>query len=399
MKKVKFLATMIAAATVLFTSCKKDNLSNINDNQSDLSSVINENGQNPDEAALSETLSGRRNGGHYVYTESNDMEQNRILVYEEQADGTLVPDGMVLSGGTGNGGGLGSQGAVILDENHKWLFAVNAGSNSISSFKVQNDGSLVLKHTVSSFGMMPVSLAVNKSLLYVVNAGTNNIHGFKVNGNGNMTSISGSDRPLSASPAAPAQISFGPNGKWLVVTEKATNKISRFNLDGGGAANPAIVTASVGQTPFGFSFSQDKYMIVSNAVGGAANAGSCTSYKTATGGTFSDINGAVGNNEGAPCWVAMTAFGRFAFVTNTASNSISSYYVGTNGQLFLVSGIAATSGDGPLDLVVSSDNKCVYALCGRDHTIFQYKRTPLGGLAGNGFISSLPAHAAGLAEY
>ncbi len=390
---------MFAATIVLVTSCMKDKFDAPATVGKDLASQVNEKGQNPDELALfNDNLSSRRNGGHYVYIESNDSVQNRILVYEEQNDGSLVMDGMALSGGSGNGGGLGSQGAVVLDENHKWLYAVNAGSNSISSFKVNNDGSVTLKNTVSSYGTKPVSLCVRNSLLYVVNSGTSNIHGYTVSGNGNMSSITGSDKPLSASGAGPAQISFGPNGNWVVVTEKATNNITRYNLNGAGAAGAAITVASNGQTPFGFSFARDKFMIVSNAAGGAANAGSCTSYRT-NGGAFNSINGVVANNQSAPCWVATTNYGRFAFVTNTASNNISSYYISEDGELYLVNGAAAVSGGGPIDLVVSSDNKCVYALCGVDHTIYQYKRTFLGGISSNGFIGGLPASAAGLAEY
>ena len=400
MKTKKSIALgMFAGTIILATSCMKDKFDSPSTGDKDLVSMINEKGQNPDELSLStENLSSRRKDGHYVYLESNDSVQNRILVYEEQNDGSLVADGMTPSGGKGNGGGLGSQGAVILDENHKWLYAVNAGSNSISSFKVNNDGSLTLKNTVSSFGIKPVSLCVKKSLLYVVNSGTSNIHGYTVSGNGNMNSITGSDKLLSTSGAGPAQISFGPNGNWLVVTEKATNKITRFNLNGAGAAGPAIVSTSNGPTPFGFSFAQDKYMVVSNAAGGAAHAGSCTSYST-TGGTFNSLNGIVNNNQSAPCWVAITNYGRFAFVTNTASNNISSYYINGDGALYLVNGAAATSGAGPIDLVVSSDNKCVYALCGADRTIYQYRRTFLGGISSNGFIGGLPANAAGLAEY
>ena len=399
MKRIKLVAGILVMGSIYFSSCRKDNLEFNQIPPSDLNTMMDEKGQNPDEVAIAEGVDKKNKGEHFVYSESNDPQKNYILIYEEQADGTLKPDGMVSSGGNGNGAGLGSQGAVILDENHKWLFAVNAGSNSISSFKVQNDGSLVLKHTVSSFGNLPVSLTVNNSRLYVVNAGSDNIHGFKVNGNGTMTSIPGSDRPLSASPAGPAQISFGPDGKWLVVTEKATNKILRFDINGAGSLDPGIATPSVGQTPFGFNFSQNKFMIVSNAAGGAAGAGSCTSYKFSNGGTFNDINGAIGNNEAAPCWVAMTAHGRYAFVTNTASNSISSYFVDKNGQLFLINGIAATSGAKPLDIVVSSDNKSVYVLCGGDHTMYQYKRGRLGRLVDNGFLSGLPSYAAGLAAY
>lgn len=72
-----------------------------------------------------------------------------------------------MSGCSGTGKLLGSQGALELDKNNKWLFAVNEGSNSVSSFKVQDDGSLTLAHTEGSKGKTPVSLSVHDNMLYV----------------------------------------------------------------------------------------------------------------------------------------------------------------------------------------------------------------------------------------
>ncbi len=401
MKQFKFLVATIATGAVLtLSSCKKDNFQADNPEQSDLKTMMKESGQNPDELALSSNQmnAARHHSDPYVYTESNDLDSNRILVYEEHPDGTLTTDGMATSGGQGNGMGLGSQGSVILTDDHKWLFAVNAGSNSISSFKVDNDGALTLKHTVSSYGNTPVSVCINNNKLYVVNSGSSDIQGYRVNANGTMTPINGSHQMLSAANAGPAQISFGPNGNWVVVTEKMTNKISRFNLNGAGASGAAVVTASTGQTPFGFSFAQNKYMIVSNAAGGAPNAGSCTSYGSRNG-SFNPINGSVANAQSAPCWVSTTAFGRYAFVTNTGSNNISSYYINPSGQLYLVSANPTASGMAPIDIVVSRDNMYVYALCSADHTIYYYSRTQYGGISLIGHIEGLPAHAAGLTEY
>src|SRR5262249_16257162 len=62
-----------------------------------------------------------------VYTESNAVDGNVVLVYERSLDGRLRAAGAVKTGGTGTGSGLGSQGAVALSDNERWLLAVNAG--------------------------------------------------------------------------------------------------------------------------------------------------------------------------------------------------------------------------------------------------------------------------------
>ena len=81
---------------------------------------------------------------------------------------------------------LGSEGAIAINKDHTLLFAVNAGSNSVSSFKIKNDGSLELKYTVSSGGTLPISVCVHDNLLYVVNSTTANIRGFALGSNGSL---------------------------------------------------------------------------------------------------------------------------------------------------------------------------------------------------------------------
>src|SRR3989442_14619789 len=101
--------------------------------------------------------------------------------------------------------GLSSQGAVIVSDDHQLLFAVNAGSNSISSFRIRPDG-LELVNTAPSAETMPTSVAFFRGLLYVLNAGVpNNVSGLTVDRDGNLTPLSGSSRPLSARATGPAQ--------------------------------------------------------------------------------------------------------------------------------------------------------------------------------------------------
>ncbi|MEP7169345.1 MAG: beta-propeller fold lactonase family protein [Bacteroidota bacterium] len=401
MKRKNQLAGIIAAALILtFSACKKEN-NFTNPGTSTTASgddMISERGQNPDEEILSASGENERHSNNgFVYTESNDVAHNSILCYKQHADGHLSYESTTMSGGAGNGAGLGSQGAVVLDEHHAWLYAVNAGDNSVSSFEVHSDGSLMLAHTTSSGGTTPVSVTTHHNLLYVVNAGSDNIKGLQIGAGGSLTDIAGSMQSLSITGAGAAQISFSPNGYYLYVTEKATNMITTFHVNGSGVAGAGASMASVGQTPFGFEFARG-FMVVSNAAGGAAGAGSATSYSGTNSGNLNDVNGAIANNQAAPCWVAVTHHGRFAFTTNTATDNISSYYVAPSGGLYLIHS-AIPSGDAPIDMVIAGNNYYAYTLCAADHTIREYNRTFLGGLNLNGSISNLPDHAAGLAAY
>ncbi len=416
MKKINYLKVIIVI-TIIFTSvsCSKNadkNITQPNQQKVSMEDMMAEKGANPDEVAIttqsesntnlsadkSESKNKNRNE-HFLYTESNATGTNEILMYEIRRNGSLHLDGTTASGGAGTGKGLGSQGALVLDKNHEWLFAVNAGSNSVSSFKVHDDGSLTLAHTESSGGTNPNSVSVYGNLLYVLNHGSDNIHGLRIEEGGKLTSIEASTQALSGTGTDAPQISFTPNGDWLIVTEKATNNISSFKITNNGSAWPGVVTASAGPTPFGFDFARDHFMVVSNAAGGAAGAGSATSYIIGGNGVPHAINGAVANHESAPCWTAVTQYGRFAFLTNTASNSISSYYVAPWGDLYLVQQVAASTDNGPVDIVVAKNNYYVYELNGKAGTIGEYHRTFFGGLESMGTASGLPSAATGLATY
>ncbi|MDZ4711790.1 MAG: beta-propeller fold lactonase family protein [bacterium] len=401
METKKFLsAAIILLVAFVFSSCSKEdsNVVSWNGTSTNTSSEtpdVSENGENPDESTLSLDNDNPSNLG-YIYLQSNDASLNSVLVYKQNNNGTLTLQSTVSSGGNGSGGGLGNQGAITTNKNEKWLFAVNAGSNSVSSFRILNSGNINLAHTIMTGGIRPVSVTSHNRIIYVVNAGSDNISGFRVGNGGSLTAIAGSVQSLSSTGSGAAQISFAPNGDYLYVTEKATNKITIFPVNNNGVAGAGSSISSTGQTPFGFELARDKYLVVSNAAGGAPGLSSTTSYNGVNTGNLSPVNGAVGNNQAAACWVAITKHGRFAFVTNTASDNISSYYISLNGGLYLIQA-AIASGDAPTEIIVADDNKFVYALNSASHTISSYRRTLLGNLNLIGTTTGLPNSATGIA--
>ena len=72
-----------------------------------------------------------------VFTQSNESSGNRVMAFERDDDGELSAADPVATGGTGSGDSLGSQSALVLSENHHFLFVVNAGSNDVSAFAVR----------------------------------------------------------------------------------------------------------------------------------------------------------------------------------------------------------------------------------------------------------------------
>src|SRR5262245_57767217 len=77
-----------------------------------------------------------------VFTMSNASAGNAVLAFSRAADGSLRALGSFTTGGNGTNAGLGNQGGLALDEEGRTLVVVNAGSNDITAFRVDEDGSL-----------------------------------------------------------------------------------------------------------------------------------------------------------------------------------------------------------------------------------------------------------------
>lgn len=333
-----------------------------------------------------------------VYTTTNATAGNAVLVFDRLADGRLVPLVSVPTGGVGTGGGLGNQGALVLARQERFLLAVNAGSNTLSVFAVRNRG-LRLIDVEPSGGVRPVSVTVYGGTVYVLNAGSDTIAGFHLAWDGRLRPVPGSTRALSGADTGPAQIAFSPDGDVLMVTEKATNRIVTFPVDHEGLAGEALVQNSNGQTPFGFAFGKRGQVFVSEAFGGAPDASATSSYEVDDAGVLSTISASVGTNQTANCWVVVTPNGRYAYVTNTGSGTISGYRIGFGGELALLDddGRTGVTGGGPIDLALSDSGRFLYSLVTGTNSIAAFRVHTDGSLSALPFVAGIPAGANGLA--
>jgi 6-phosphogluconolactonase len=332
-----------------------------------------------------------------VYALTNAPSGNAVMVWDRADDGSLTAAGSYATGGLGSGAGLGSQGAIILSQNNRWLFAVNAGSNEISVFQVDDHG-LTLTDKVASGGTLPTSLTVDHDLLYVLNAGgSGNITGFVINQRGQLTPIADSTRVLSGGATAPGQVSFSPDGELLIVTERATNLIDTFVVDYDGLATGPISQASSGATPFGFAFSKRGDLIVSEA-NGAPGGSAASSYAVDDAGNLELVSGSVATNQGAACWVVITKNGRYAYTSNAASGSISGFGIGRDGSLSLLNadGRTGVTGGNPSDMALSHNSQYLYVRIGRTGSIGTFAVQSDGSLQPLAGANGLPANSAGL---
>jgi 6-phosphogluconolactonase len=317
--------------------------------------------------------------GH-VYVNDNTAVSNTIGAFDRHADGTLTraAGSPFAAGGAGTGTVTGSQGALQVTADGRYLLAVDAGSNQISVLRIRSDGSLrpVAGSPVWSGGIEPVSIAAHENLVYVANEGDHvtgsNYTGFTLNERGNLTPIWGSTFSLSNT-ANPGDILFNSTGTHLIGIEVGTTDPSTFLIDSFVVHHNGRITPASGSPfpaeaagPFGSEFSpaNPSRLYVSNAHGGAGN-GSVSAFKVAVKGGLTPIAGSpYTDGQTAPCWVEISHDGRYLFTVNTGSTSISSYRIRADGSLSYLSTATFSSGTGirPFDARLDPAGRHLYVV-------------------------------------
>jgi 6-phosphogluconolactonase (cycloisomerase 2 family) len=360
---------------------------------------------------------GNQAAPNALYTTTNNPSGNAVIMYTRHSDGTITQTGSPVATG-GNGAAseppfgfpiVDSSGSTNITPDGRLLFVVNAGDNSVSSFRTTSAGPVLVSH-VSSGGTLPISLTSHGNLLYVVNETSANIKGWTFDSSGHLTPIAGSVESLSVpfnptnppDPTKPtgvaAAIGFSPNGHQLVVTIRGlpapNGTIDVFSVDWHGAAGPAVGHQSPTPNPFGFSFAGQNNLLVSDAgfvatpSGSAANPsdsppnpadpsqffGSAASFSLSPSGALK-FKGDYPDGGRAACWLVVSKDGRYAFASNTLASpagspagigsgqgAISTFAISPHGRLTLLGQTNASPGGFPGDEAVSSDGKFLYVL-------------------------------------
>jgi 6-phosphogluconolactonase len=357
---------------------------------------------------------------------------------------------------------LGSQGALALDKGHHRLFAVNTetlASNgydcqegTITSFLVRDNGRLTFADRVASGGLYPNSLTISYDLLYVLNAGgpgltpacigtSPNISGFKADVHGKIKPLANSRQPIDpgpldgtgsflncdpggfspaalfycglnppAFPRSAAKVGFTPAGNQLVVTVKGTNTIYVFGVGRDGRAGTPTLTQAPGPsqpTYFGFTFDKAGHMIVTEPFGTSptipnGTASSVSSFAISPTGTLQAISTDIANGQALSCWVALDPTGQYAYVSDNGNGKISTYSVGSDGSLTLLTAISAVATN-PNDLAIAHNGATsyLYSLDAGDGTVGAFQINLDGSLTSLGTVGGLPVNsgAQGLAAY
>ncbi len=340
-----------------------------------------------------------------VYAMTNAADNNEVVAFRRRTNGTLVRIRSYATGGEGTGvreitgatpqdgiDPLASQGSLALSRDGRFLFAINAGSGSISSFRVAASGALDLADVEPSNGGIPNSLGTFGSLLYVSNVRDpsqsygSNITGFRIETDGRLTRIAGAVASLSTIDAQPACVAITPDGRQLIVSELTTNSLTVFPINGDGTLDVATVNSSSGAGPFGSVFLSTGVLLVAEA---GTNA--LSSYGVGIDGSLIPISRSVPSGQAATCWVVVSRDERYAYTSNTGSGTISIYRV-TNGVVALMESVPSIPNiaAGPIDSGVSRGGTNFYVLNGARGSITAFRIRSDGQLTRLQTIGGLP---------
>ncbi len=387
-----------------------------------------------------------RRGGN-LYMQTNEV-RNTIVHYRWSASGTLTEVERVPTGGAGSGelspiyhvkrpNDFEGAGSVILTADRRFLFATNAGDNSVSSFAVsEDDGELALVDTkrtgnATSGGAKSLAYAPSSRTLYVLHTfGPDHLRLMSVDAKGKLTA-----RPEQYSVnttdwtnRGPTMAVLSPDGKFLVVGTTFDELPSRTNPDGSlilwiphkdgalhiiasnapdpdgivvfpvgedGALGEASFYDARGASPFYIAFlhNQPDTFVVGYAIGNGVSIGKVDANGKITVSAPVTLDTSAGRPSEL-CWLAVSPNDRWVFTTNFGYSDISSYRIDGNvlsiakdpatpkvpgdGTFRAIDGVVSS---GPSDSWLTPDGAFLYQIYGNVSKLVGYATRPDGSLA------------------
>ncbi|MEJ7740822.1 MAG: hypothetical protein WKF97_25675 [Chitinophagaceae bacterium] len=364
-----------------------------------------------------------------LYMQTNGV-NNEIIYYTRMEDGSLKENQRIATGGAGSGTFkpiTGQESApnafegvksVILSADHKWLFTTNGGNNSVSSFKVADDGKLTLSDVQPtgqpvmgrSGTAKSLAFAENTQTLYVCHSfGPDHIRMFSVM-NGKLLRKGSASTVNTAlkNDRVPTEVVLTPDNKFLLV-DILFDKRPGMNPDGTPAlavantsdkdglvvfpvnADGSLGTANFldagGAGPFDIAFLHGSNNTFINGYAASGGIAMCTI--DAAGKVTCTPEVTIGQKLGAPselCWVAITPDNKQVFATVFGYSYVSSFNI-QKGVISLNQDPAADAvpGDGtfkalnmvvssgPSDSWISRDGKYFYQIYPNASKLISYK--------------------------
>jgi 6-phosphogluconolactonase (cycloisomerase 2 family) len=337
-----------------------------------------------------------------VYAGTDNGQKNGLVAYGRKADGTLAYIGEYLSGGAG--ARLNTGGPIdplisahsVLNVDNRFVLQVNAGSNTVSSFRVNKDFSLTLVSVVPSGGFGPDTIVERDGVVYVANVDSDgaytgpadqvgDIDAFELNHEtGHLQEIPGSKRQLVG---RPSDLAVAPTGRSLVVSiynagsSAISDSAAAAELESFAIVRPGFLTPSPVSAITSTQRNNDQNRNLPGAIGIAIRESSghqvvvvtesreflpngqpatLSQFQTGSVSTFdlnnfgflrpisldvptsSQITTGPTNTSTSSCWISFDKDGRTFWVVSASSSIISSFRFNEDGSVEEIDSRAAT---------------------------------------------------------
>ena len=381
-----------------------------------------------------------------VYAMTNDVEENSIAAYGRNTDGTLE---LLGNFGTGGRGGIfdGGEGldplisayALQLTQDNRHLLAVNAGSSTITAFRINSDFSLTRTSQVFTFGVGPNSIATQGRNVYVTNIDADgeftgepdqegSLLGYQITRGGRLIPNFKNFRRLGTRPSA---VRVSPDARNLLITSinsgsaalasGSNDELTMYGLRYGSLSNSPVAAVTSTElnnadgrnlpSAIGFEVVREngrQFAVVTEArefrpdgtppVFSELQTGSVSTWEITGGRDLVPVNldvfaenRSISDGQRTACWLAFSEGNDFFWSVNALDASITTYSFNA-GEIAVTEEIGAegvgTSSPDPatafaetegwIDLDTSADGAYVYQLFGLTGTIGVF-RTGEGG--------------------
>ena len=301
-----------------------------------------------------------------------------LLFVTAQANTTV--SAFTVNLGTGalsaNGNSIGTgavPSAIAVTPTINAVFVANSGSNSISSYTVNSDGSLTAVSGTAPTGTTPTGLAIDPAgkFLFAANQESSDVSVFSINGTG-LTPVAGS--PFTTVPAGsssypngtlPVAVTVSASGKFLYVANQLADFVSVFSINSTSGALTAsgVPFYNAGTSPSGLAITPNGgFLYVANAGSNNISAfaicdavvTSCTNVNSPDG-TLTPVTGSPFPAGLGPVAIAIDPNFNFLYVVDKGSNTVSQYAFGSgSGVLTPFSPATISTGATPVSIAIRS---------------------------------------------
>ena len=403
------------------------------------------------ESTMTRDMSMAKGQPGHLYMQTNEV-QNAIIRYERKANGSLVEVERVSTGGAGSGefkpisgqesapNAFEGAGSIILTPDRRFLFTTNGGDNSVSSFRVSDDGRLTLLDVKPTGNSVEGKSGTAKSLafapstrtLFVLHSfGADHLRLMTVDGEGKLklraerytvNTYSKRNRVATMVVVSPneqlvivgttfdepiALTGLYPDGSPILWVQRAggafhsiasnapdPDGLAVFPMQKDGSLGTARFYDAKGGSPFYIAFlnARPDTFVIGYAVGDGCSMGTIEKDGTVNIGPLVKID----TSAGVPselCWLAVSPDDRTVYATNFGYSNICSYRINGRGLEIACDpacaripgdgtarGLNGTVTSGPADSWITSDGAFLYQIYGNASKLVGYATQPDGSL-------------------